>query len=115
MTTFQVKRVYEPPEAGDGRRVLVDRLWPRGLSRERAMLDDWLKEVAPSTELRKWFDHEEDRWSNFKQRYFLELDDHGDLIAQLRTVEGTVSLLFAAKDVTQNNAVALKEYLEAEA
>ena len=108
---IQLKRVYDAVEASDGYRVLVDRLWPRGLSREAAQLDDWLKEIAPSTELRTWFRHEPSRWSTFKQRYFTELDAQHDALAPLRDHDGTVTLLFAAKDTERNNAVALLEYL----
>ena len=112
---LQVKRIYDPPARSDGFRVLVDRIWPRGLSKEAAKLDAWIKDVAPSAELRKWFGHEPSRWASFKRRYFRELDEREEALEQL--LEGctarTLTLLFAAKDPEHNNAVALKEYLDA--
>ena len=111
---LQVKRVYDPPTRSDGRRVLVDRIWPRGLSKDGAELDAWFKGIAPSAELRKWFSHEPSRWASFKWRYFRELDEREEAIEQL--LDGcnarTLTLLFAAKDPAHNNAVALKEFLE---
>lgn len=109
----RTKRVYEQPAPEDGYRVLVDRLWPRGRSKEAARLDEWLKEIAPSDQLRKWYGHEPGKWPEFKQRYFAELEDKQDLVGELleRAEEGTVTLLFAAKDEAHNNAVALKHYL----
>ncbi|MFZ1864376.1 MAG: DUF488 domain-containing protein [Polyangiales bacterium] len=111
---IQVKRVYEKPARLDGCRILVDRIWPRGLSKDAAALDGWMKEVAPSAELRKWFGHEPSRWPAFKKRYFRELDRQDDLLERLlETCSGeTMTLLFGAKDCEHNNAVALKEYLE---
>ncbi len=111
---IQVKRVYEKPARLDGCRILVDRIWPRGLSKDAAALDGWMKEVAPSAELRKWFGHEPSRWPAFKKRYFRELDQQDDLLERLlETCSGeTMTLLFGAKDCEHNNAVALKEYLE---
>ena len=111
---IQVKRVYDPPSADDGLRVLVDRLWPRGLSKASLKLDEWMKEIAPSNELRQWFGHDENKWAEFQKRYFKELDGHSDLIEQLlqKSHTGKLALLFAAKDEEHNNAVALKEYLE---
>ena len=95
--------------------MLVDRIWPRGLSKEAAKLDAWIKDIAPSAELRKWFGHEPSRWASFKRRYFRELDEREEALEQL--LEGctarTLTLLFAAKDPAHNNAVALKEYLDA--
>jgi uncharacterized protein YeaO (DUF488 family) len=109
-----VKRAYEAPASSDGARVLVDRLWPRGLAREGGQLDAWLKEIAPSTELRKWFAHDPEKWPEFKRRYFEELDGREpalqDLLARARV--GQVTLLYGAKDEQHNNAVALREYLE---
>lgn len=112
--TIKVKRVYEKPARSEGCRILVDRIWPRGLSKDAAALDGWMKEVAPSTELRKWFGHEPSRWPAFKKKYFGELDQKDDLLEQLlQTCSGkTVTLLFGAKDCEHNNAVALKEYLD---
>ena len=112
--SIKVKRVYDDPSAEDGIRILVDRLWPRGLKKEAARLDDWLKEIAPSNELRKWFGHDPDRWEEFKARYFHELERQNEAINKIRekASSSTVTLLFAARDETHNNAVALREYLE---
>ena len=109
----RTKRVYEPPDADDGFRVLIDRLWPRGLSHDKARVDLWLKEIAPSAELRKWFGHAPERWSEFKRRYFEELDRNPELVAELRSQLGKrdATLLYAAKDPDYNNAVCLAEYL----
>lgn len=113
--TIQVKRAYDPPAPGDGCRVLVDRLWPRGLSKERAAVDEWLREVAPSTDLRRWFAHDPARWAEFKRRYSAELDAPAapEAVARLRSLaaEGDVTLLYAATDELHNNAVVLREYL----
>jgi uncharacterized protein YeaO (DUF488 family) len=111
---IRLRRAYEPPARSDGYRVLVDRIWPRGVSRDELRVADWLKEVAPSTELRKWFDHDPAKWAAFKDRYFLELDKQPEVIERLliKCREGTVTLVFGAKDSRYNNAVALKEYLE---
>jgi uncharacterized protein YeaO (DUF488 family) len=110
----QLKRAYEAPAKSDGCRVLVDRLWPRGISKGKLRLDDWLKEVAPSAGLRKWFGHDPTKWGAFKDRYFRELDEQSDAVERLlaRGRAGTVTLVFGAKDVHHNDAVALKEYLE---
>lgn len=112
--SIKVKRVYDDPSAEDGIRILVDRLWPRGLKKEAARLDDWLKEIAPSNELRKWFGHDPDRWEEFKARYFHELERQNEAINKIRekASSSTITLLFAARDETHNNAVALREYLE---
>lgn len=112
--TFRVKRVYDAPSPDDGFRVLVDRLWPRGLSKSSAKVDLWLREVAPSDGLRRWYGHRPERWEGFKARYFAELDRKPELIGELLRLErerGTVTLLFAARDRHRNNAVALLEYL----
>jgi len=111
---IQVKRVYEKPQKGDGRRILVDRLWPRGLSREGAKIDRWAKEVSPSHELRKWYGHEPAKWEEFRKRYFTELSGKKEEMAQLRkeVAEGKVSLLYSSKENELNNAAALKSYLE---
>lgn len=110
---IRCKRIYEQPSGDDGRRVLVDRLWPRGISKESARIDDWLKELAPSDELRRWFGHDPTRWDEFRRRYRLELSGKGTLIDQLlrEAAQGVVTLLFAAKDEEHNNAVVLKELI----
>lgn len=108
----RVKRVYEEPSEEDGFRVLVGRMWPRGLSKQRAMVDQWLRDIAPSDALRKWFGHEPDKWKEFRERYFRELEVKTDLVKDLehRAEQGRLTLLFAARDEKRNNAVALKEY-----
>ncbi|BCG89629.1 hypothetical protein MesoLj113c_57390 [Mesorhizobium sp. 113-3-9] len=108
-----VKRIYEAPDEADGQRVLVDRIWPRGVSKEHAALALWLKEIAPSDELRKWFGHEPARWAEFRERYRVELDGNDEAVAQLRGLlgEGKVTLLYGAHDEAHNNAVALAGYL----
>ena len=108
-----IKRIYEPPASDDGQRVLVDRIWPRGVSKESAALTLWLKEIAPSDELRKWFGHEPERWAEFQRRYRAELDGNGEAVAQLRALlgKGRVTLLYGAHDEAHNNAVALAGYL----
>jgi uncharacterized protein YeaO (DUF488 family) len=110
----RLKRVYDQPESGDGRRLLVDRLWPRGLSRDAARLDGWLKEIAPSDGLRRWFGHDPARWEEFRDRYRAELGQHASLLEQLRSEgrSGVLTLLYAARDAERNNAVVLKEVLE---
>ena len=112
--SIQIKRVYELPSEGDGFRVLIDHLWPRGVKKEAAAIDEWLKAVSPSTDLRKWFNHDPEKWEEFKRRYFLELDENRDVVARLaRKAEAeTVTLVFSSKEERFNNAVALKEYLE---
>lgn len=109
-----IKRVYDPPGKDDGFRILVDRLWPRGIKKERAAFAEWLKEIAPSDALRKWFSHDPGKWTEFKRRYFKELDGKSDLVNEmLGKINGhPVTLLYSAKDEEHNNAVALKEYLE---
>jgi uncharacterized protein YeaO (DUF488 family) len=111
---IRLRRAYDPPSASDGYRVLVDRVWPRGISRDALRLDEWLKEVAPSTELRKWFGHDPEKWTAFKDRYFLELEKQSEAINRLlaKCREGPLTLVFGAKDTRYNNAAALKEYLE---
>lgn len=110
---ISIKRVYDEPSSDDGVRILVDRLWPRGLAKENAKIDAWLKSIAPSTELRKWFGHDPQKWLAFKQSYFAELDANK---AALNEILGYVhrydiTLLYAAKDPTCNHALVLKEYL----
>ena len=109
----RLKRVYEPPSSEDGVRVLVDRLWPRGLSKPRAAVDLWLKDLAPSVRLRRWFNHDPTRWTEFKQRYAEELDAKKIGVAALvgAARRGRVTLLFGARDPEHNNAVALHSYL----
>jgi uncharacterized protein YeaO (DUF488 family) len=111
---IRLKRVYDKPDKTDGRRVLVDRLWPRGLTKKEAWIDDWLKEIAPSAQLRAWFGHDPAQWKEFKRRYASELKNNRDKVEQLAADAGnrTVTLLFAAKDTKHNNALALKEYIE---
>lgn len=111
---FQLKRIYEEPAEDDGYRILVDRLWPRGVSKEAAHLDEWLKEIAPSSENRQWFDHDPDRFEEFKKRYKSELAEKDEQIDHLlkQSEDQAVTLLYAAKDETHNHAVVLKEYLE---
>ncbi|MEK4032896.1 DUF488 domain-containing protein [Methylocystis sp. IM3] len=115
MHALLLKRVYEPPEKDDGARVLVDRLWPRGLTKEKAALDHWAKEVAPSNELRRWFGHRPDRWEEFAARYREELEAppaQAEIAAIRRLLrQGRVTLLYAAHDEAQNNAVVLREAL----
>ncbi len=114
---IRVKRIYEPPEAADGVRLLVDRIWPRGVSRESACLDDWMKEIAPSSELRRWFGHDASRWQEFKRRYAVELDTRQDLVAEIISLarDRPVTLLYSARDTDHNQAVALAEYLAGKA
>lgn len=108
-----VKRIYEPAGKSDGFRVLVDRLWPRGMSKENAKLDLWLPDIGPSTKLRQWFNHDPARWEEFRHRYHAELKDKKDLVAELkgRAKQGTVTLLYSAKDDEHNQAVVLRSYL----
>jgi uncharacterized protein YeaO (DUF488 family) len=111
-----IKRAYEEPKPRDGFRVLVDRLWPRGVSKDSAQIDLWLKEIAPSAELRKWFGHEAKKWAKFRERYFKELDANPEAVEQLREYvhKRKVTLVYGAKDEEHNDAVALKEYLESD-
>lgn len=110
---LRVKRVYEPAERADGSRILVDRLWPRGLSKERAHLDLWLKDIAPSTELRKWFGHDPAKRDEFERRYVRELDENPEAVQRLQQIakQGRVTLLYGARDTQDNQAVVLREYL----
>jgi uncharacterized protein YeaO (DUF488 family) len=110
---MNLKRAYDPPSREDGKRILVERLWPRGLSKEKADLDLWVKEIAPSPDLRKWFGHDPEKWPEFKKRYWKELDNHPEQVAQLRKLlsEDSVTLVYGAHDQEHNSAVALKEYL----
>lgn len=110
---IRVKRIYEEPGSGDGFRILVDRLWPRGLSREKARIDLWLKDIAPSDALRKWYAHDPAKWAEFQSRYAAELAGKQELLKQLltRAREGPVTMLFSSRELKLNNAVALREYL----
>lgn len=109
-----LKRVYETPAASDGTRILVDRLWPRGLTKEKAQVDLWLKDLGPSTELRKWFGHDPDRWTAFKTKYRQELKTKKPLLQKIETLaqHGPVTLLYGARDTEHNEAVVLKEYVD---
>jgi len=115
--SIHVKRVYEVPDAGDGQRVLIDRLWPRGLSKASAKLDAWMKELAPSAELRQWYGHDAEKWPEFRKRYHAELDANPTGVAELMShaTTGKLTLLFGSKEERLNNAFALKEYLESKA
>lgn len=110
---ISIKRIYDPEEEGDGYRVLVDRIWPRGVSREKASWDEWLKEAAPATELRRWFSHDPAKWEDFRKKYFEELDRNTDAVPHLRQLarKGKLTLLYAARDTEHNEAAALKDYL----
>ena len=110
-----LKRVFEEPGPQDGARVLVDRLWPRGIRKEDAAVDLWLKEISPSDELRKWFGHDPDKWEEFQKRYYCELNTGGGQAVQKLSElvkKGRVTLIYAAKDERFNNAVVIKEYIE---
>ena len=115
VSKVQIKRVYDPRARGDGQRVLVDRVWPRGISKEKLGDAVWLKEIAPSTALRKWFDHRPERWQQFCVRYAAELDRNTGAVDTLRALcaGGTVTLLYSARDVDHNQARALADYLVA--
>ena len=110
---IRTKRAYEPPMQGDGQRILVERLWPRGVKKEALEIDAWMKDVAPSTELRKWFAHREDRWEEFQQRYRSELDAAPNAWKPLleAALHGTVTLLYSAHDTLHNSAIVLRDYL----
>ena len=110
----RIKRVYEAPDKADGQRILVDRLWPRGLSKDKAAVDLWLKEIAPSTELRKWFNHDPEKWTEFKKRYLAELKANSEVVKELKSAikSGTATLVYGARDEEYNQAVALQELLE---
>ncbi len=112
--TIRLKRAYEPPTDDDGTRILVERLWPRGVTKERAAIDLWLKELAPSAELRKWYSHDQTRWAEFRLRYWSELEQKAEAIRDLkrRLEEGPVTFVYAAKDEEHNSAILLRDYLE---
>jgi uncharacterized protein YeaO (DUF488 family) len=112
---IKIKRVYEKPAKEDGWRVLVDRLWPRGMKKEAAHLDVWMKDVAPSDALRKWFGHKPEKWSEFQKKYRVELAKKNELVAELKKMakeHGTLTLLFGAKDEEHNQAVVLADALK---
>lgn len=114
MKSINIKRVYDDKSDDDGYRVFIDRLWPRGVKKEDAHFDEWLKDLAPSTELRKWFDHAPERFEEFKKRYKKELEEHKEELDKLRNRAKSkkITLLYAAKDKEMNNAVVMKEVLE---
>ena len=107
----KIKRVYDPAEPDDGYRVLIDHIWPRGISKERARLDQWARELAPSDDLRRWFDHVPERFDEFRSRYRDELAAHGELLQELRDRNGSVTIVYAARDEEHNNAVVVCELL----
>lgn len=111
---FRIKRAYEPPAKTDGARILVERLWPRGLTKEKAAIDEWMKEIAPSAELRKWYSHDIAKWDEFQTRYRAELADHADLVDALRAKgkNEAVTLVYATHDEQHNSALVLKQVLE---
>ncbi|GGE52471.1 hypothetical protein GCM10007276_31860 [Agaricicola taiwanensis] len=113
-SSLKIKRIYDAAEEQDGARVLVDRVWPRGIAKDKAALAAWLKDLAPSTNLRKWFGHRTEHWAEFQRRYAAELDANPEAQAPLTHLmeQGTVTLLFGARDLERNNAVALKNYME---
>jgi len=112
---IKIKRIYESSSEEDGFRILIDRLWPRGLSKESAQIDTWLKDIAPSDSLRKWFSHDPKKWSEFKKRYREELKEKKDMISMIKSFEKekkTIIFLYSAKDKEYNNAVFLQEYMQ---
>ena len=111
---IRVKRIYEPASPSDGTRILVDRLWPRGISKENAKIEFWARDLAPSDDLRKWYGHEPDKWKKFKSRYFKELDNNSAALAALSPYlhADRVTLVFSSREEKLNNATALKEYIE---
>jgi uncharacterized protein YeaO (DUF488 family) len=110
----KLKRAYDPPEESDGARYLVDRMWPRGVKKDALKIEAWLKDVAPTTALREWFHHDPEKWDEFRRRYFKELDTNRDawLPLQRAANEGTLTLVYSARDTERNNAVVLAEYLK---
>jgi uncharacterized protein YeaO (DUF488 family) len=113
MPSIKIKRAYETPDENDGTRILVDRLWPRGLTKEKAKIDLWLKDVAPSTDLRKWFAHDPAKWTEFQARYKDELKQHNEQLSQLKqeAAKGPVTLIYGARDQEHNEAVILQKLL----
>jgi uncharacterized protein YeaO (DUF488 family) len=112
-SNVRLKRAYEPPEKADGARILIDRLWPRGVSKEEAKLDEWIKEIAPSAELRTWFGHDPRRWDEFRKRYRAELAEHSETLKDLRrrAREGPITLVYSARDEIHNDAVVLRNVI----
>jgi uncharacterized protein YeaO (DUF488 family) len=110
--TIVIKRIYEPRAQDDGTRILVDRLWPRGLSKQKAPIDAWLKDIAPSAQLRAWFGHDPAKWKEFQHRYKAELDANPKAVAELKGYHGKLTLLYGARDEAHNHALVLKNYLE---
>ena len=112
-THLRLKRAYEPAEAEDGVRILVDRLWPRGLSKAKVALDDWMKDIAPTTELRQWFGHDPARWAEFQRRYRAELREHAEQLDHIRALAKTqtITLVYGARDEVHNDAVVLRDVL----
>lgn len=110
---IKLKRAYEKPDKGDGFRILVERLWPRGVTKEKADIDLWMKDIAPSAELRKWYSHDVEKWPEFKKRYQKELKGNDELVKELRErAKKTVTFVYAARDEEHNSAVVLKEFIE---
>jgi uncharacterized protein YeaO (DUF488 family) len=109
---IKLKRVYEKPDEKDGYRILVDRLWPRGLTKEKAAVDLWLKDIAPTTELRKWFNHDPEKWKEFQKKYLNEIEENKEAVSTLKEhlKKGTVTLLYGAKDEVHNEALVVKNY-----
>ena len=114
---IKIKRIYDEPAKDDGKRVLVDRLWPRGISKDRAKIDLWAKDIAPSHELRKWFNHEPDKWIEFKEKYFSQLDSNPEALIPITELirTNTVTFIFSSKETKLNNAASLKQYFEQKA
>ena len=114
MKQLVLKRVYDVPSKDDGTRILIDRLWPRGLTKEKAKIDVWLKDIAPSSDLRKWFGHDPKKWDDFRKKYFAELQENKTAVASLKVVlkKGNATLVFGAKDTDHNDAVVLLEFLK---
>jgi uncharacterized protein YeaO (DUF488 family) len=112
-SNVKLKRAYEPPSTDDGTRILVDRLWPRGVTKKRAAIDQWMKDVAPSTELRKWFGHDPERWDEFRRRYAKEVRQRAELLNQLRSLarQGPITLVYSAYDEKHNDAVELRDMI----
>lgn len=115
VSTIRIKRAYEAPSKEDGKRYLVERLWPRGIKKENLLLEDWLKEVAPSPKLRTWFSHDPKKWEEFRRRYFQELDEHPEIWKVLLDAgkKGTVTLIYGSREEEHNSAAALRDYLKA--
>jgi len=115
LVMIKIKRIYDHPSKDDGKRILIDRLWPRGLKKEDAQIDEWIKDIAPSNQLRKWFNHDPKKWDEFKSRFFTELRGNREMVEGIINAarKGTVTLLFGSKEERFNNAVALKEYIDA--